>query len=192
MSQHKQLAVGIPPFTTRGQSLWESLFSLIFRYHLVVYYSATAQPSKSKINCDWHNVTICGYSSMELCPMSYVIILSVTCSNRANVFASMNQHFIVFREPITSSGALGSTATVCNEFFWTKCKSSKDPLVKTPVVQPLKKFLTFYETRRSIIVFIRTLHWSLSSARALWPTPPHHLYKTHRNIINPPTPCPRQ
>jgi hypothetical protein len=34
-------------------------------------------------------------------------------------------------------------------------------------VQPLKKFPTFYGTRRFIIVFTRTLHWLLSQARRI-------------------------
>jgi hypothetical protein len=40
-------------------------------------------------------------------------------------------------------------------------------LEKPPNVQLLKNFLAFYGTRRSITVFTRARHWSLSSARSI-------------------------
>jgi hypothetical protein len=42
---------------------------------------------------------------------------------------------------------------------------SRALLEKLPIVQLLKNFPAFYGTRRYIIVFTRSLHWSLSSAR---------------------------
>jgi hypothetical protein len=58
-------------------------------------------------------------------------------------------------------------------------------LEKPPVVQLLKNFV-FYGTQRFIIVFTRTLHWSLSWARSIQSIPPIKI-KIHLNIILPPT-----
>jgi hypothetical protein len=46
-------------------------------------------------------------------------------------------------------------------YLFTYLRSSA-LLEKSPVVQPLKNFPTFYGTRRFITVFTRALHWSLS------------------------------
>jgi hypothetical protein len=46
-------------------------------------------------------------------------------------------------------------------------------LEKPPIVQPLKNFPAFYETRRFIIMFKRALHWSLSWARSIQSIPSH-------------------
>jgi hypothetical protein len=46
-------------------------------------------------------------------------------------------------------------------------------LEKPPVAQTLKRFPTFYGTRRFITVFKRALHWSLSWARSVQSTPSH-------------------
>jgi hypothetical protein len=44
---------------------------------------------------------------------------------------------------------------------------------KLPIVQLLKDFPAFYGTRRFITVFMRALHWSLSSARLILILPTH-------------------
>jgi hypothetical protein len=54
---------------------------------------------------------------------------------------------------------------------------------KPPIVQPLKNFLEFYETRRFIAVFIRALHWSLFWARSIQCTP-SYLSKIYFNIVH--------
>jgi hypothetical protein len=46
-------------------------------------------------------------------------------------------------------------------------------LEKSPIVQLLKNFRAFYETRSFITVFTRALHWSLSRARSIQSTPSH-------------------
>jgi hypothetical protein len=46
-------------------------------------------------------------------------------------------------------------------------------LEKLPIVQLPKNFPAFYETRRFITVFTRTLHWSLSWARSVQSIPSH-------------------
>jgi len=48
-------------------------------------------------------------------------------------------------------------------------------LEKLTVTQLGKKFLAFYGTRKSIIVFTRVYHWSLSWTRCIQSTPSHHI-----------------
>jgi hypothetical protein len=57
-------------------------------------------------------------------------------------------------------------------------------LEKLPIVQLLKNFPTFDETRRFITVFTRALHWSLSWARSIHPIP-FYFSKIHFNIMHP-------
>jgi hypothetical protein len=49
-------------------------------------------------------------------------------------------------------------------------------LQKLTVTQLVKKFPTFYGTRRIITVFIRSRHWSLSWARWIQSTTFHHVF----------------
>jgi hypothetical protein len=48
-------------------------------------------------------------------------------------------------------------------------------LEKLIVTQLIKKFLTFYATRRFITVFTRASHWSISWARWIQSTPSHRI-----------------
>jgi hypothetical protein len=54
-------------------------------------------------------------------------------------------------------------------------------LEKPPVAQLLKKFSTFYGTRRFTTVFTRALHWSLSWPRSIQSIPPHPI--SQRSIL---------
>jgi hypothetical protein len=49
-------------------------------------------------------------------------------------------------------------------------------LMKPPVSEILRNFPTFYGTWRFIIMFTRTLHWSLSWARWIQSIPFHSIY----------------
>jgi hypothetical protein len=57
-------------------------------------------------------------------------------------------------------------------------------LENPPIVQPLKNFPAFYGTRTFITVFIRALHWSLSWARSIQPTPSHPFYLRSTLILS--------
>jgi hypothetical protein len=54
-------------------------------------------------------------------------------------------------------------------------------LEKPPIVQPLKNFPAFYETRRFNAVFTRALHWSLSWAMPIQSAPSHPI--SQRSIL---------
>jgi hypothetical protein len=61
--------------------------------------------------------------------------------------------------------------------------------VKLTVTQLIKKFPTFYGTRKFIAVFTWAHHWSLSWARWFQSTPSHPVYlKIHSNVTLPPMP----
>jgi hypothetical protein len=68
------------------------------------------------------------------------------------------------------------------------CLRSCGLLEKLPIVELLKKFLTFYGIRRFITVFTRSLHWSLSWTRLIQSIPSHSISlrsrseKTDRNM----------
>jgi hypothetical protein len=59
------------------------------------------------------------------------------------------------------------------EPHWLTHSLSWALLEKLSIVQLLKNFPAFYETRRFIIVFTRTLHWFLSWARWIQSIPFH-------------------
>jgi hypothetical protein len=55
---------------------------------------------------------------------------------------------------------------LANQLHWVK-------FLRSQVTQLLKKFPTFYRTRRFITVFTRTLQWCLSWERSIQPIAPH-------------------
>jgi hypothetical protein len=65
---------------------------------------------------------------------------------------------------------------------------SRGLLAKLTVSQLVKKFPTFYGTRRLITAFTRARHLSLSWASSIQSMPLSHFLKVHFNIILPSTP----
>jgi hypothetical protein len=64
----------------------------------------------------------------------------------------------------------------------TSC-SAYSYVTKPAVLQPVKKFPSFYGILRSITAFTRTRHLSLSWATSIQSTPPLHFFKINFNII---------
>jgi hypothetical protein len=70
---------------------------------------------------------------------------------------------------------IGNYSNICEkylELYFTHSWSWA-LLEKLPIVQLLKNFPAFYETRRFIIAVTRTFHWSLSWARSIQSMPTH-------------------
>jgi hypothetical protein len=59
-------------------------------------------------------------------------------------------------------------------------------LEKLPIVQPIKNFPAFYETRSFITMFTRALHWSLSWTRLIQSIPSHPISLRSILILSPP------
>jgi hypothetical protein len=58
-------------------------------------------------------------------------------------------------------------------------------LYKLSVTHMIKKFSSFYGTRRFVTVFTRVLHWTLSWVKWIQSTPSYPIFSIHFNIILP-------